>query len=154
VNILNAPFGDWEVVKTVHATNISLKNWEPRVGLAYDVFGNHKTSIRAGFGIFHDIILASETPMYLQPPFVSGTQTLAQGAVFPFPLTNIPAGNGTIAANGTIGCMPCTYYDQTRTPTIYQYNFNIQHEIMAQTVLTVGFVGSHANFLETNRDFN
>jgi hypothetical protein len=154
MNIVNAPFGDWEVVKNVHQTNISLKNWQPRVGLAWDVFGNHKTSIRAGFGMFNDLVFASETTMYLQPPFLAGTQTLAQGAVFPFPLTNIPAGTGTIVRNGSVSCSPCTYYKQTRTPTTYQYNFNIQREILGSSTLTVAFVSSHSNFLQVSHDWN
>jgi hypothetical protein len=154
LNLVNAPYGNWDAVKNVHANNISYKNWEPRIGLAWDPFPDHKTSIRAGFGIFHDIILGSETTMYLQPPFLKATQTFAQGAVFPFPLTNIPAGSGTIATNGTVNCSPCTYYGQTRTPTTYQYNFNVQREIMPSTVLTIGFVAAHANFLQVSHDWN
>lgn len=154
MNIVNAPYGNWEVVKNVHQTNISLKNLQPRIGLAWDVFGNHKTSLRAGFGMFNDLIFASETTMYLQPPFLSGTQTLAQGAVFPLPLTNIPPGSGTIVQNGTVSCSPCTYYKQTRTPTTYQYNFNIQREIAGSSTLTLAVVASHSNFLQVSHDWN
>ncbi len=154
LNIVDAPYGNWVPVTNVHATNISLKNWEPRIGLAWDPFADHKTSIRAGFGMFNDVITGSQTTMYLQPPFLTATQTLAQGAVFPTPLTDIPAGSGTIATNGTVTCSPCTYYGQTRTPTIFQYNLSFQREIMPSTVATVVLVGSHGIFLQAEHDFN
>ena len=54
----------------LHRT-FNYKNWEPRVGIAYDPFGDHKTSIRAGFGIFDDVVMPREyVPGYwLDPPF-------------------------------------------------------------------------------------
>jgi hypothetical protein len=153
-NLLNAPYGNWTDVNQVFAKNVSLKNWEPRIGAAWDVFADHKTSIRAGFGIFHDVVIARNFDYWLQPPFLTGTQTSAQGATFPTPFTNIPVGSGAIPTNGSVSCTNCTYYGQTRTPTTYQYNFNIQREIASATILTVGFVGAHANFLEIQHDWN
>lgn len=153
MNLLDPPYGNWEVVTKAHRSNPSLKNFQPRIGLAWDPFADHKTSIRMGFGAFQDLVIAHYMPMYLQPPHVRGTQTLAQGAVFPFPLTNIPPGSD-IPTNGTVGCGPCTYYNQTRTPTTYQYNFNIQREVLPGTIFSVGFVGSHSNFLQISYDWN
>jgi len=39
------------------ATNPDWRNFDPRIGVAYDPFADHKTSIRAGFGIFHEPIM-------------------------------------------------------------------------------------------------
>ena len=75
LQLLNPPYGQtWTPENTSTATNPSLKNWDPRIGLAYDPFSDHKTSIRAGFGIFHNVIYSRDLNMWLQPPFLIATQ--------------------------------------------------------------------------------
>jgi hypothetical protein len=45
------------------------KNWSPRIGVIYDLFGNHKTALKAGFGKYNTPIVASVlnnfNPMFL-----------------------------------------------------------------------------------------
>ena len=45
-------------VQHVLATNPNAHNFDPRIGIAWDPFSDHKTSIRAGFGIFHEELAA------------------------------------------------------------------------------------------------
>ena len=46
-----------------------------RIGLAFDPSSDHKTSIRASFGMFHNVIYSRDLNNWLQPPFLTATQT-------------------------------------------------------------------------------
>jgi hypothetical protein len=153
-NLINAPFGNWVPVTQSTANNPSLRNWDPRVGLAWDPFADHKTSIRASFGMFHNVLFSRDTNHWLQPPFLTAGQA-APNIFFPTPYTNLPIANGTvIPTNGSLTCTNCDYYQLDTTPYQMQWNFNIQREIMPDTVLTVAYIGSHNIHLNAQKDFN
>ncbi|MDP9053241.1 MAG: TonB-dependent receptor [Acidobacteriota bacterium] len=136
-----------------HLTNVFLhnpswKNFDPRVGIAYDPFSNHKTSIRAGFGLFHDPInvLSYQTGFAGATPWAQSTQPGALGATYP----NAPTSTINIPPAALVGWDP----NIKTTPYMIQYNLNIQREIAAGTVLTVGYVGSHGVHLMTGVEQN
>jgi hypothetical protein len=140
-------------VPAVFASNPSLKDWDPRFGLAYDPFADHKTSIRAGFGIFHDpvSVQAYQTGYGAAPPsgmstILGTTNPATNTAIYPF----VPS-----AANAPIPSVTLPwYYPNHVTPYMIQYNVNVQREVLANTVLTVGYVGSHGVHLFTGIEAN
>jgi hypothetical protein len=134
------------------ATNPSIHNFDPRIGFAYDPFNNHKTSIRAGFALFHDVIMPSVyTNGYNESyPWVTGT-SLALPFIpqFLWPTFPVP-----IPTGGTPSPGPLMSYSQTSTPYSEQWNINVQRELPGGAVLQVGYLGSHGVHLFMIPDLN
>jgi hypothetical protein len=135
---------DWTHVSNVFRNNPSLKNFDPRVGFAYSPFSNNKTSIRAGFGIFHDPIAPRTyaSAYYFDPPYSSD--------VIVFPTFPTPTFGSTAALDQSNG----VDYNTNVTPYNMQWNFNIQQEIAPATILQVGYVGSRGVHLFYQADRN
>jgi len=121
-------------------------NFAPRFGFAYNPWED--TVIRGGFGVFYDLVAANETQFHglLLPPnsqitFLDNprpTPTMRLENMFPDPSFG-PA------------TAPNTTDPLNRTPYVYQYNFNIQHEFR-RLLFEIGYVGSTGHKL--NRRFN
>jgi outer membrane receptor protein involved in Fe transport len=127
--------------------NPSLKNFAPRLGLAWDPFGSGQTSVRAGFGLFYDEIL----PKYyffsgsLNPPFT--TRTSIPNPPFPNVVANFNA-NARIAAQ-----LQTVNYD-LQTPYIVQFNASVQRALPGDWDVMVGYVGSRGKNLLRLGDAN
>jgi len=147
-NLVNPPYGAfYSPVPHAFKTNPNVYNWDPRFGFAYDVFGDHKTSVRGGFGMFHD---PAQTYVFFSgyvgtPPFNSLNQV---NPSFPVPFQG--AGVSAPLPSLTFG----TDYTMHKTPYQMQYNLNIQREVFNGSVLTVGYVGSRGVDLLSFRDYN
>jgi len=131
-------------VPNVQKNNPSLWNLDPRFGFAYDVFGDHKTAIRGGFGINHSPIFpANYNSAYsTAPPWISLQEN---NIAYP----SVSALTASLPTQS-----PGYYWYTNRTPYIIQYNLNVQREISQGTVLSVGYVGSHGVSLFTEQDLN
>ena len=102
-------------------SNPSWHNFDPRFGFAYDPFADHKTSIRGGFGIFHEPI----TPADYSTGFSSAypwTQVLQNTPVYPNAF--VGASTPVISVSPGFG-----WARTTTTPYMIQYNLNVQREI-------------------------
>jgi hypothetical protein len=146
-NVVGPPFAP-NFVNVPHAyqNNPSNKNFDPRVGLAWDVFGDHKTAVRAGFGIFHDpyTTYAFSSAYVSSPPYDTQIQIFPSGWPYPF------VGGGIPSYSQTTG----TYYGTNTTPYSLEYTVSIQRELPWHNLFTVGYQGTRGVHLLAFHDFN
>lgn len=118
--------------------DVSKTDFAPRVGLAWDPFGNGDTAIRTGYGIYHEQVLNGMILSIIgtNPPF---QQTCAVvGTSFSNP---VPAGGcGVIAANTVPNIR--TIDPHWQTPYMQHWSLDVQRQLGSKTVLTVGYYGS------------
>ncbi|MDQ6787491.1 MAG: Plug and carboxypeptidase regulatory-like domain-containing protein [Acidobacteriota bacterium] len=124
------------------------KNIAPRLGIAWDVFGNGKMAIRGGFGKFflRERVSPVVAALTSNPPFVKsigGTRTLDGPPTF----ADLPASAGA-------GSPKFAWDPRASTPYSYQFNFTVDYELFKDTVLEVGYVGNRARNQLTHFDIN
>jgi hypothetical protein len=127
--------------------NPSRKNFAPRVGFAWQPFGNNKTSVRGGFGIFDVILLPYNyrSEMTLQPPF----SETGQVNLPPFP----NAYERILTSPATRPEFNSFVFKPDRT-YVMQYNLSVQRELGFDAVISLAYVGVRGVHLARRNNVN
>ena len=140
--------------------NRDLNNFAPRVGFAWDVFGDGRTAIRGAYGLFYDTF-NTDTIAQENPPFVGGRQTFVNGLMSdPFASIGAVAPPAVIDPNAFKFTYPINGYwsgtgkNSLRTTYIHEWNFTINRQLGHDYALTVGYVGKTGIKLLAFRPFN
>jgi carboxypeptidase family protein len=108
---------------------------QPRIGVAWSPFGR-KTVLRAGFGMYNDLQDALGYRTDQNAPF-NPTYSITNFKVSSFPVdptAPVPAGAKLVPG----GVQP-----DMKTPTLISWSLRVDRELSPNTVLTIGYVGSH-----------
>ncbi len=136
-------------------------NYSPRLGFAYDVFGDAKYTVRGGYGLSYERNFGNVTYNVIQnPPNYAVVALTAQNAggtdVASLPITT--SNFGPLAGTSGTKAFPATSLRpvQQNIPTAYQQNYNlaVAHEFAPGSLVEISYAGARGIHLYSIANVN
>jgi hypothetical protein len=132
-------------IAPVYHTNS--KNFQPRLGFAWDPFKDGKTSIRGAYAILADQPITNlVTGNASNPPFATSVALPANSTTHLFDATNAAVPGSTVS--------PSSSDPEFDNAYIQSWNVNVQREVRQGFAVTVGYYGSKGTHLRLTRNLN
>lgn len=133
-----------------HVYQASKLDFAPRVGLAWDPFGKGTTSVRMGYGIYHDQISGNAALLIvgLNPPYQETCTVIGTPIDAPVPGNNCTA-QSSLAPASLRGIEA-----DFKTPYMQHWSLDVQRQLTSKTVVTLGYYGSKGTNLNGFTEYN
>ena len=115
--------------------DVSKNDFAPRVGLAWDPFGKGRTSVRMGYGIYHEQVLNGTMLQNIgvNPPY-QVTASVSVATRLDAPAAGVPSSAGVQSLRAI--------QTDWKTPYMQHWSLDLQHQLDNKTILTIGYFGS------------
>ena len=150
---LTTATGTWVPYAQLNNNPSDKKNFGPRIGFAWDVYGTGSTVVRAGYGVYYGRINNGEL---LNTRFNTGSPKSQYNTVYKVTTAGYPTLPNIVAGTGTAAAAPTSNFlaANLRNPEVQEYDLELQQAVGNGTFFALSYIGSQGRLLPNFLDVN